>query len=203
MIRLTMLVALGLLSAPAIAKDGTSLSPVGLPFSPETPRALPADHPLHGSILLVGTEALPDKLGPVRRDAFAGAVRDSFERLGMLATDPSKARFRLTATWVGLDSPFRISIASRATVRLAWRLTRIDDGRTIFEREIATSAESRGGMAPERKRGVERVALMSNIASVALCLDKSAYGRAPSDCALTPGFSYQAPSAPTIIFMRR
>ena len=203
MIRLTMFIVLGLAAAPAIAREDMPLSPVGLPFSPATPRVVPTDHPLHGSIRLVGIDALPDKLGPVKRDAFAAAVTDTLKRLDMLAADTSKARFRLTPIWIGLDSPFRISATSRAASHLVWRLTRIDDGRTIFEREITTSVQSSGGSAPERKRGVERLSLMSNIASVALCLDKSAYGRAPADCALTPGFSYRAPSVPMITFLRR
>jgi hypothetical protein len=42
--------------------------------------------------------------------------------------------------------------------------------------------------------GVGRVALMTNIASAMRCIDMAAYGQAPQDCALTPGFNYRAPT---------
>jgi hypothetical protein len=203
MLRLPALAALVLVATPALAKDTVPLSPIGLPFGPEGPRRLPADHVLSGTILLDGIDALPEKLGPAKRDKFVSALGDTLALLGMLATDPSKARFRLTPVWVGLDSPFKISIKNRATVHMSWRLTRIDTGQTIFSRQIDTSAEASGGSAAERVRGIERVALMTNIASAAACLDKAAYGNAPTNCALTPKFTYRAPSPPLIIFMPR
>lgn len=203
MLRLTAFAALALIATPAIAKDDVGLSPIGLPFGPEGPRRLPTDHVLTGTILLDGMDALPEKLGPAKRDKFVTAVNETLGQLGMLATDPTKARFRLTPVWIGLDSPFKISFKNRATVHMSWRLTRIDTGQTIFSRQIDTSAESSGGDASARVRGIERIALMTNIASAAVCLDKAAYGNAPTNCALTPGFTYRAPSPPMVIFIPR
>lgn len=203
MIRLPMFIALILSAPPAYARDDVPLSPIGMPFAPAAPNAVTPDHPLYRTITLTGIDLLPAKLGPAKRAAFVAALTDALDRLQMLSKDPATARFRLTPRWLNMDSPFRVSFSSRATARLAWQLERIDDGRTIFRREIATTAESRGGSASERKKGVERVALMTNIASVAACLDKAAYGRAAADCALTPNFTYHAPAPPLIMFVPR
>ncbi|QDZ07707.1 hypothetical protein FPZ24_09565 [Sphingomonas panacisoli] len=203
MLRFSALAALALVATPAAAKDAVGLSPIGLPFGPDGPRRLPTDHVLTGAIVLDGADALPQKMGSAKRDQFATALSETLAQLGMLATDPAKARFRLTPVWVGLDSPFKISFKNRATVHMSWRLTRIDTGQTIFARQIDTSAESSGGDASARVRGIERIALMTNIASVAACLDKAAYGKAPTNCALTPGFTYRAPSPPMVIFVPR
>ena len=203
MIRTFALVAALLATAPATAKDDVPLSPIGLPFGPGTPHRVAAGHPLFGAITVAGVAALPDKLGPAKRDKFVAALTETLDRLGMLATDPAKARFRLTPAWIGLESPFHIGMTSKATARMGWRVDRIDSGKTIFAREIATFAESSGGSAYERKTGVERVALMSNIASAVGCIDKTSLGQPPADCALTPGFSYRAPNPPLIIFMPR
>jgi hypothetical protein len=40
-----------------------------------------------------------------------------------------------------------------------------------------------------RDNGIVRAAIAANFASAANCIDRAAYGTAPSDCALTPKFS--------------
>lgn len=202
MIRIALFAA-ALLAAPAAAKSDVPLSPVGLPFGPNTPQRVSAGHPLFRTVAIVETDALPERLGPAKRAAFVTALTGTLDRLGMLAADPAQARFRLAPSWLDMDSPFRISFKSKATVRMAWRVTRADTGKTIFAREIATVAESSGGSAPERKKGVERVALMTNIASAAGCIQQAAIGRPPGDCALTPGFTYRAPNPPVVMFLPR
>lgn len=203
MIRLLAAIALILVAAPAVAKQDVPLSPIGLPFGPDGPRRLEAGHPLFGTVTIAGMEALPDRVGPAKRESFAAALTTTLDRLGMLASDPARARFRLTPVWVAMDSPFKISFSSKATVRMGWRVSRIDNGKTIFSREIATFAQSTGGSAPERRKDVERVALMSNIASAVRCIDRTALGKPPADCALTPGFGYRAPTPPLIVFISR
>lgn len=199
-----------LLAAAAIAFSPASasaadvpLSPIGLPFSPGAPRPVAPDHPLYHRIALdavadmpgvVGTSATAGIMGAARRSSFEKALRETLDKLNLLAPSEAEAKVRLSPRWIGMDAPFKISFASDATVRMGWRLTRIDNSQRIFDRDIATSAESKGGSGSERATGVGRVALMTNIASAMRCIDLAAYGQAPQDCTLTPGFTYHAPT---------
>lgn len=194
-------VAAVMLSQSAHAAD-VPLSPLGLPFSPARPEAVGPDHPLYHRIALesvvnmpvvVGASATGGIIGAAKRASFEKALRETLEKLNMLAPSPVEAKVRLTPRWLGMDAPFRVSFSSRTSVRMAWSLVRIDNGQVIFNREITTSAESKGGDGTSRATGVGRVALMANIASAAVCIDKAAYGKAPQDCALTPAFTYKAP----------
>lgn len=197
-------------SVPAFASD-VPLSPIGLPFKPGAPQPLAPDHPLYHHVALDPVEGMPSVVGAgatlglsgaAKRSSFDKALRDTLAALNMLAPSVADARVTLKPRWVSMEAPFKIGFSSKATARLAWTLTRIDSGKILFQREIATSAESRGGDGTSRANGVGRVALMTNIASVALCLDKAAYGQAPGDCALNPAFTYHAPTY-TIMFIPR
>ncbi|WP_420145641.1 hypothetical protein [Sphingobium sp.] len=179
------------------------LSPIGLPFQPGAPVPVAPDHPLYHRVAIdpvadmpgvVGASATGGIMGAAKRSSFEKALRETLEKLNLLAPDDATAKVRLTPRWIGMDAPFRISFSSQATVRMGWRVTRIDNGQAIFDRDIETSAESKGGSGSERATGVGRVALMTNIASAMRCIDMAAYGRAPQDCALTPGFTYHAPT---------
>lgn len=187
---------------PVQAKD-VPLSPVGFPFDPVAPQPLTPQHPLYHRIALdpvaempsvVGSGATGGLIGTAKRSSFEKALAETLEKLNMLAPTEADAKVRLSPKWIELDSPLRISFSSHATAQLAWRLTRIDNGQEIFSREIETSAESRGGSGNDRAVGVGRVALMANIASAVVCIDKAAYGKAPDDCALKPAFTYRAPT---------
>ena len=86
--------------------------------------------------------------------------------------------------------------ANNATARLRYSLVRLDNGQRIFDREIRTSSYTRGGDAAKRLKENARLAIVTNIASGIVCLDKAAYGLAPEDCTLTPQFrlvSYRVP----------
>lgn len=194
--------ALVVSTTPALAAD-VPLSPIGLPFKPGTPRPVAPEHPLYHRIAIdpvvdmpgvVGAGATGGIMGAAKRSSFEKALRETLEKLNLLAPNAADAKVRLSPRWIDMDAPFKISFSSRATVRMGWSLTRIDNGQRIFDREIATSAESKGGSGSERATGVGRVALMTNIASAVRCIDQAAYGQAPQDCALTPDFTYQAPT---------
>jgi hypothetical protein len=196
-------------SGPALADDDVPLVPIGLPFAPEAPTPVSPAHPLYHRIILAPVTDMPATIGAsstlglmaaAKRSSFEKGLRDTLDRLNMLATFEAEAKFRLTPKWLGMDAPFRISFTSRAKVRMGWSLTRTDSGQEIFQRDIATSAESKGGDGSRRAIGVGRVALMANIASAARCLDKAAYGQAPQDCTLTPQFKYDAPRPQMYMF---
>ena len=73
-------------------------------------------------------------------------------------------------------------------------------GEPMFEREISTYSKSTGGDGADRLKGNARLAIMTNLASAVLCLDKGAYQRAPADCALSPAATYRARQPATVVF---
>jgi hypothetical protein len=199
---LSLFAAIAIAPASAWAAD-VPLSPIGLPFQPAAPKPVAPEHPLYHRIAIapvadmpgvVGASATGGIMGAAKRSSFEKALRETLAALNLLAPSEAEAKVRLSPRWISMDAPFKISFSSEATVRMGWSLTRIDNGQRIFDREIATSAQSRGGSGSERATGVGRVALMTNIASAARCIDQAAYGQAPQDCALTPGFTYRAPT---------
>lgn len=200
-------------STPVLALTGdVPLTPLGLSFTPESPQPVPPGHPLYHHVTVdpvadmpsvVGASVTSGFIGAAKRSSFDKALRETLDKLNMLAPTDAEAKFRLSTHWQGLDAPFKISFSSQATARLSYMLTRIDNGQRIFERQIATSADAHGGEGGARAIGVGRLAIMTNLASVALCLDKAAYGHAPEDCALTPGFTFRPPRPPIILFIPR
>jgi hypothetical protein len=201
--RFFFLAAAAIAIIPASARaDDVPLSPIGLPFQPGAPKAVAADHPLYHRIALdpvadmpnvVGASATGGIMGAAKRSSFEKALRETLEKLNLLAPSESEAKVRLSPRWINMEAPFKISFSSRAIVRMGWSLKRIDNGQPLFDRDISTAAESKGGSGSERAIGVGRVALMTNIASAVRCIDLAAYGQAPQDCALTPDFTYKAP----------
>lgn len=191
-----MLAALAILAAAV---------PLALPanaqllFGLAGPRNLPAQHVLRGHVALEPIAGAPETLGgfllPIARASELNeGLRASLSRAGMLAERGAKPVFRLTPVWRTLDAPQKVGPSSRAEVTIDYQLKRVDSGAAIFSRTITTGAESRGGDASDRLKGVARLAILTNFASAIACMDKASYGQAPADCALKPSLSYRAPS---------
>jgi hypothetical protein len=167
-----------------------------LPLAPTTPGAFPiavpavaADHPLRNRIEIEPVVGMPRRVGswlhPITNPAeFDAALRQTFRDTAMLAEAGAPPRARLVVTWREIDAPARIGPGSRAAVLIGYELRRLDSGATIFQREIRTRSASRGGDASERLKANARAAILANIASVTLCLQRAAVGVAPDDCAI-------------------
>ena len=184
------------------------LNPIGLPFAPDSPKPLAPDHPLYHQIALDPVADMPSKVGsflvPITSaKEMNEALRDTLERANMLAPPGAQAKARLVVRWAGLNAPAKISFSSEATARLSYSLIKIENGQELFRRDIATVSRSTGGDASDRLKGNARLAILTNLASAVLCLDKAAYGQAPADCALTPQASYHAQRPATVIFVPR
>jgi hypothetical protein len=184
-----LLLPLLLLGAP-IAADAR------VPLAPTTPGAFPipvpavaADHPLRNRIAVEPVVGMPRKVGswlhPITNPAeFDAALRQTLSDTAMLAEAGAPPRARLTVTWREIDAPARIGMGSRAAVLIGYELRRVDNGATIFQRDIRTHSNSRGGDASERLKSNARAAILANIASVTLCLQRAAVAPAPADCAI-------------------
>jgi hypothetical protein len=167
-----------------------------LPLAPTTPGAFPvpipavaADHPLRNRIALEPVLGMPRKVGtwlhPITNSAeFDAALRQTLRDTAMLAEAGAPPRARLVVTWREIDAPARIGAGSRAAVLIGYELRRVDTGATIFQREIRTQSNSHGGDASERLKANARAAILANIASATLCLQRAAVGTAPADCAI-------------------
>lgn len=114
-------------------------------------------------------------------------LRDTLRRMNMLAPIEADARVRLTARWVAADGDSMFARGKAASVTLRYALSRLDTRAIIFDREIDTGAKA-SGSALSGSMQTLRAAVAVNFASMAYCIDKAAYGNAPSDCALTPLF---------------
>ncbi len=188
--------AAALITAPAAAVDDIPMVAIGLPFAPETPRPVAATHPLYHRVEVGEIADLPTTVGSnplnfaaAKRSSIDKALRESFERMNLLAATPADARFRLTVTWLGSHTPFRIATRNTASTSLHYRLVRIDTGQLLFDRDVVTSAKGGGLDAAMRDNGIVRAAIAANFASAANCLDHAAYGTTPADCALVPNFT--------------
>jgi hypothetical protein len=195
-------------ATPAAAKPAVPLQPFGLPFAPESPRPLSPDHPLFQRVALDPVADMPSKVGnflmPITSATEMNeALRQTLERANMLAPPGVQPKARLLVRWGSLRAPAKISFSSEATATLSYTLIRLENGQELFRREISTFSRSTGGDGADRLKGNARLAIMTNLASAVLCLDKAAYGRAPADCALTPQASYRARRPSTVIFVPR
>ncbi len=185
---------------PAYAGGSVSLNPLksSMQFSPHTPQVVAADHPLAGKIMVDPIVGAPEKICTFM-NAFAhakelnAAFSTGMADAGMASTGSIGGPFRLTATWVSFDSPFKISASSRAAVTIRYELQRVSSGAVIFQRDITTSAESFGGNAADRQRGTVRATISANFAGAIWCLEQAAYGNAPENCAVSPVGSFSAP----------
>jgi hypothetical protein len=181
----------------AATANDISMVAIGLPFAPETPKPVAATHPLYHHVLIDEIEGLPSTIGSSRlnfikaakRSSVNAALRETFQRMNLLAPDDTAAHVRLVVRWGASRTPFKIGAHNVATTTLHYRLVRIDSGQLLFDRDITTSAEGAGADASMRDNGIVRAAVAANFASAANCLDHAAFGTAPSDCALTPKFS--------------
>lgn len=196
--RRTLILGLALVATPVGADPGDlPMVAIGLPFGPETPTPLDPGHALYQSIEVGEIEGLPatikssslNFIAAAKRSSVNAALRESFRRMNLLAPDPATARKRLAVSWGGSRTPFHIGTHNATSVTFRYRLTRIDNGLLLFDREITTSASGGGADASLRDNGIVRAAIAANFASVANCLDRAAYGAPPADCALTPKFS--------------
>jgi hypothetical protein len=200
------LLLLSAVPAAADAKPNRALLPFEgrYGFGPEAPRALPADHPLYGRVILETAAAgVHGQNAGAKSREWDEALRSTLASGNMLARDPADARVRLTVRWRSLDVPFRIGISSRATMAALYELRRIDTGQVIFSREIVTQVQARGGNAATRAKGTGHAAVAANLASAFLCMDKAAFGHAPANCALSPTGSFPAPIAVVTPVYRR
>jgi hypothetical protein len=205
------LIALGLAAAAptdaALAKS-FPLQPIGLPFAPESPTPLPPTHPLYQRVALDPVADMPDKVGkfliPITSaKEMNEALRQTLERANMLAPPGVQPKARLLVRWVGVNAPQKISFSSEATATLSYTLFRVENGQELFRRDISTASRSTGGDASDRLKGTARLAILTNLASAVLCLDKAAYQRAPADCALHPQMTYRARGVSTVVVTPR
>lgn len=186
-----------LIATPLAALGDIPMVVIGLPFAPETPRPVDSAHPLHHRIELGEVEGLPtivkssalNWIGAAKRSSVNKALRESVDKMNMLAPDTQTAKVRLSVRWVGSETPFRIATSNVASATLHYTLARIDDGRIVFERDITTSVKGGGVDASMRDNGIVRAAIGANFASALNCIDRAAFGSAPADCALEPKFS--------------
>lgn len=195
--RFLVLVALPFLSPPtaALAQDIPMVG-IGLSYAPESPTPVDPAHPLHMRIEANQIEGLPPTvkssslnwIAAAKRSSINKALRDTLGRMNMLAPDAKAARARLSVGWGGDVTPMRIGRQNSATVKMHYRLVRIDNGLVLFDRDISTSVEGDGVDASMRDNGILRAAIAANFASAAYCMDRAAFGTAPADCALTPKF---------------
>lgn len=186
------------IDAPRV-KPSTDISMVaiGLPFAPEAPTPVGAAHPLFHDVAIGEIAGLPTTvkssslnfIAAAKRSSINAALSETFREMNLLAPVPAAARKRLTVTWLGDQTPFHIGAHNATSVTLHYRLERVDTGRTLFDREITTSASGGGVDAAMRDNGIVRAAIGANFASAANCLDRAAFGTAPADCALTPQYS--------------
>jgi hypothetical protein len=192
-------------TSAALAKS-FPMNPIGLPFAPESPKPLAPGHPLYRQVALDPIADMPNKVGsflvPITSAReMNDALRETLDRANMLAPPGVQPKARLVVRWAGLIAPSRISFSSEATATLSYSLIRIENGQELFRRDISTASRSTGGDASDRLKGNARLAILTNLASAVLCLDKAAYGQAPADCALTPQASYRAQRPATVIFV--
>lgn len=196
--RLAAVACVAMIATPAQAGSGDiPMVAIGLPFTPESPEPIDPAHPLYRGVEIGEIEGLPPtvKSSPLnfiaaaKRSSINTALRESFRRMNLLAPNAAAGRKRLTVVWKGSRTPFRIATSNATTVTFHYRLVRVDNGQLLFDREITTSAQGGGVDASMRDNGIVRAAIAANFASAANCLDRAAYGDAPADCALIPGFS--------------
>lgn len=190
--------AAAVLGAPPVnaASGDIPMVAIGLPFSPETPKPVSANHVLYHDIRIDEIRDLPPTIkssglnfiAAAKRSSVNAALRESFARMNLAAASAATGRKRLIATWLGDRTPFHIGSSNATKVTLHYRLERIDDGRVLFDRDITTSADGGGVDASMRDNGIVRAAIAANFASAAYCIDRAAYAPAPADCALTPRF---------------
>jgi len=192
---------------PAQAK-AFPLQPVGLPFAPDSPRPLSPDHPLYRQVALELLADMPEKVGkfliPITSSKEMNeALRQTLDRANMLAPPGAQPKARLLVRWAGLDAPQKISFSSEATASLSYTLVRAQNNEQLFRRDITTFSRSTGGKGSDRLKGNARLAILTNLASAIVCLDKAAYGRAPADCALKPKMTYRATEPAVVTFVPR
>lgn len=191
-----------LLCAPVAAAAGPAVSILpfegNIFFGPESPKPLAPDHPLYRRVVFDVVDNMPSRVGfplaPITKASeFNRVVRRTLDSANMLAPSDEAAKVRLRVRWGSLHTPTKIGITSTATMTASYELRRIDNGQVLFARDIVTHGKARGGDGFQRAVGTARGALVANLASAILCLDKAAFGRAPADCALSPGGSFRAP----------
>lgn len=178
------------------ASDDIPMVAIGLPFSPESPTPVGSSHPLYRDIAVGEIVGLPSVvkssslnfIGAAKKASINAALSESFRRMNLLA-EAKVARKRLIVEWKGDRTPFHIGASNRTAVTLHYRLERADTGQVLFDRDITTTMSGGGADASMRDNGIVRAAIGANFASAANCIDRAAYGAAPADCALTPGYS--------------
>lgn len=182
---------------PAKSSNDISMVAIGLPFAPEAPTPVGSSHPLFHDVTIGEIQGLPatvkssalNFIAAAKRSSINAALSETFRQMNLLAPAPAAGRKRLVVSWLGDKTPSHIGSGNTKSVTLHYRLERVDNGQTLFDREITTSARGGGVDASMRDNGIVRAAIAANFASAANCLDHAAFGTAPADCALTPQYS--------------
>jgi hypothetical protein len=178
------------LAAPAAALEtDIPLIALGLPFAPEAPKPVSSIHPLFESISFGEIENLPGSIrfSTARPTTIHNGLRDTLKHMNMLAPSEASAKGRLIVTWVSIEPSGAFVARDTASATLAYRLVRLDNNKTVFERTIRTTVRQSGAHFDSSMSG-RRAAIAANFASAAFCLDKASLGAAPADCALQPLF---------------
>lgn len=194
---LSALVAVAGQASPTPPSGDIPMVAIGLPFAPAGPVPLEATHPLFHDVTVGDIDGLPatvkssplNWIAAAKRSRNNAALAETFRRMNLLAEAPAAGRKKLSVTWMGDRTPFHIGSNNVTSVTLRYRLHRVDNGQLLFDREITTSVRGGGADASMRDNGIVRAAIATNFASAANCLDRAAFGAAPTDCALTPLFS--------------
>ena len=184
-------------SDPMMRQGDIPMVAIGLPFEPKAPEPVSPAHPLFHDIAVGEIERLPPTvkssalnwIAAAKRSSINAAMLETFRQMNLLAPSPAAARKRLVVSWNGNRTPFHIGTRNATTVTIHYRLTRVDSGEVLFDRDIVTSSRGAGADAGMHDNGILRAAIATNFASAADCLDRAAFGTAPADCALTPFFS--------------
>jgi len=80
---------------------------IGLPYAPEAPVPIGAEHPLYHRVSVAEIADLPSALrwSVARLSTINKGLRDTLERMNMLAPDEAQARFRLVANGAIFSRP--------------------------------------------------------------------------------------------------
>ncbi|NGM21893.1 hypothetical protein G3576_17850 [Roseomonas stagni] len=157
--------ALGLLFSLAACASGATPGAMTVPLSEQT---MIADRSALRQAVRVGTvgggqETNPLWASQVSNGDFAQALRQSLSTHAMLSMESGV--FRLDAQLVALDQPL-MGLDLTVRSRVLYRLTRVEGGAPVFEKEVAVSHNQSFGSAfaaVERLRLANEGAIRANI----------------------------------------
>ncbi|MGY2733872.1 hypothetical protein [Sphingomonas sp. UYP23] len=122
----SLVTCLAVVGAPVnAALNDIPMVAIGLPFTPESPRPVAENHVLYHHVEVAEIEGLPATIGSsslnfihaAKRSSVNAALRETFERMNLLAPANDKAHVRLLVTWEGNKTPFHIGSQSTKPLR--------------------------------------------------------------------------------------